>query len=493
MADWMPPGGDSGNPGHTGASRPVRAEEVGGWTAQWRSRLPDDPRIPEDEARMVVEAVLQVLAGSGPEPLDRAGRAWARAHRSVAAMVGRLSSLREAFAVVGVEEPLEMHRAVDRITAAATEEVLTRLERASRTDALTGVGNRRAFDETLSSALSAASRRGHQVTVVAVDLDGLKLINDTEGHAAGDAALLALVRALYSARRDEDSVFRVGGDEFVILLPFTSVDAAELFMRRVQAAGGPAFTWGAAGYPDDGADAPALVEAADRDLYRRRQGRRPPSSRPVPAGPGIPAAARWLGRDWRWLSVPAAAVVAAVVAVLFSAAGTRGPARVAGPHHHGGPNPATAPSSSAHPGGSTPGGSPTASTGSSPGTPALSVATSPAGAPAGGAPTGGGGAGGSGGPGPGGSGPPPAPPGSPANGGLLGTLEQDLAPVPVVGGRNGLLATLGQLLTGSSTASAGTLAPAGTPSAGSPSAVAPVPVASPATALNAASSTRLLP
>ena len=490
MADWMPPGGDSGNPGDTGASRPVPAEEVGGWTARWRARLADDPRLPEDEARMVVEAVLHVLAGGGPEPLDRAGRAWARAHRSVAAMVGRLSRLRETFAVVGVEDPLEMHRAVDRVTAAATEEVLTRLERASRTDALTGVGNRRAFDETLSAALSAASRQGHQVTVVAVDLDGLKRINDTEGHAAGDAALLALVRALYSALRDEDTIFRVGGDEFVIILPFTSVDAAELFMRRVEATGAPAFTWGAAGYPGDGADAHELVDAADRDLYRRRRGRRRLGG-PVPARPGaVPAAARWVGRDWRWLAVPAAAVVAAVVAVLFSATASRGPTRAAGPDHQGGPSPVTAPSSStpAPAGGSTPGGSPTAPTGSSPGAPALGVATAPAGSPAGGAPAGGTGPGGSGGPGPGGSGPPPPPPGPPANGGVLGTLEQALAPVPGVGGNNGLLATLGQLLTGTSTASAGTLAPVGAPSA-----TTPVPAGSPATALNAASSTRLLP
>src|SRR5579862_8437414 len=204
------------------------------WLERWRARLAEGDLIPEDEARLVVTSVLDDLGGE-PGHLDGAGRAWGRAHRSVSEMVGRLSSFREALVANGVDDPLRMHRALDQVTASATEEVLHRLERASRTDALTGVGNRRALDETLSAALSAAARQGHEVTVVAVDLDGLKRINDTEGHAAGDAALLSLVRALYSTLRDEDTVFRLGGDEFVILLPFTSVGTADLLMERIRA------------------------------------------------------------------------------------------------------------------------------------------------------------------------------------------------------------------------------------------------------------------
>ena len=472
MADGVPPGGPSGMPGD-GTGGQVPAVDVAGWLARWRGRVQDDPRIPEDEARMVVEAVLLDLAGGRPDGLDRAGRAWGRAHRSVAAMVGRLSSLREAFAVTGIEDPLRMHRALDRVTASATEEVLNRLERASRTDALTGVGNRRAFDETLSSALSAASRQGHEVTVVAVDLDGLKRINDTEGHAAGDAALLALVRGLYSALRDEDTIFRVGGDEFVILLPFTSVDAADLLMRRIHAGGAPAFTWGAAGYPSDGADARKLVDAADQDLYRRRQGRRRPAVvSALPGSPSVPAAVRWLGRDWRWASVPAAAVVAAVVALLVSGgAGQRGPARASStpPHSHGS-GPATAPSSSLPSGPGPAGPAPTTSPASG-GVPAINIAYSPGG----GSSSSGGGGGGSS---PGGPGQPPTPPGTtpPPNGGVLGTLEQVLAPVPLVGGNSGLLSTLGQLLTGTTTA--------GTTTAGT---------TTPSTAVNAAPALGLLP
>jgi diguanylate cyclase (GGDEF)-like protein len=446
------------DPGSTGA-------EVEHWLARWRERLPSDALLPEDEARLVLEAVIEDRRGDHLVAIDRAGRAWGRAHRSVSTMVGRLSSLREAMAAGGVDEPLRMHRALDRLTAAATEEVLNRLERASRTDALTGVGNRRAFDETLSAAVSAASRQGHDVTVVAVDLDGLKRINDTEGHAAGDAALLALVRAMYSALRDEDTVFRVGGDEFVIVLPFTSVGAAELLMERIEGAGAPAFTWGAAGFPGDGADARTLVEAADADLYRRRQGRRPV---PVAAavaqagrpGPRRPERGR---RTWRWAWVPAAAVLlASLVATLAtgasrplvtsaSRAAHHAPSRT-GPGHQEATPPTAPGAGAAFPAGPGGGGGQALVLSASP---ILAGTSGPASAP----PSSSGPAG------PSGSGPSgPGPSGPAPSGGLLGTLEQLVSPVPIVGGNNGLLATLGQILTGTTYASptvAGTTAGAG--------------------------------
>jgi len=411
------------------------AEHVNQWIGAWRSQLRGDTRIPEDEARSVVGAVLEDFAGGPPEALDRAGQAWGRAHRSVSAMIERLSALRQAMAAGAVDHPLEMHRALDRVTVAATEEALNRLEHASRTDALTGVGNRRAFDETLSAALSAAGRQGHQVTVVAVDLDGLKRINDTEGHAAGDAALLALVRAFYSALRDEDTVFRVGGDEFVILLPFTSVDAAQSLMLRIQGAGAPEFTWGAAGFPGAGAEAAALVEAADQDLYRRRQGRRRlgaaiATRRVVHLGP------RRVQRLWRWAWIPAAAVLVASMVATFVTSGTAGPFASATRGGHRA-SPASYPAGAA-PAAGTGRGSGTTSPSSPGGVQAAELGyessvgnTGSAGAPTSSPP---------------GSAPPgPLAPGS-SGGGILGTLQQAVAPVPVVGGGNGLLAKLTQLL-----------------------------------------------
>ncbi|HAM00977.1 MAG TPA: hypothetical protein DCQ30_01930 [Acidimicrobiaceae bacterium] len=367
-------------------------------------------------------------------------------------MVGRLSSFREALAAGGVDDPLRMHRSLDQITASATEEVLNRLERASRTDALTGVGNRRAFDETLSAALSAASRQGHDVTVVAVDLDGLKRINDTEGHAAGDAALLALVRAFYSGLRDEDTVFRVGGDEFVILLPFTSVDAAAVLMERIQDSGAPAFTWGAAGFPSDGADARLLVEAADQEMLRRRDEDR----RAVVAGARVLSLAEARQRAWqlrRWAWIPAAAAVVLVASLLAAFLSSSAPRHSVSAgrgtsHSPSGPPPATGSNGRSGPRSSSGSGHQPVTAASGGGAPAVTGFTSPL----------------PGSPGsPGGSAPPPgtspAPPGSPppsGQGGLFGALEQLLSPVPLVGGPNGLLSTVGGVLTGASNASTAT-------------------------------------
>jgi len=319
--------------------------DVERWLGRWVELAARDrgQELPATEARTVVDALAGHLAGGPPEDLERAGRLWGQAHRSVGEMVGSLSALREALVAGEVSDPLPVHRALDRLTAAATEEVLRRLEHASRTDALTGVGNRRAFDEALQAALSASARQGHDVTVVVVDLDGLKRINDTHGHAAGDAALVALVQAFQAALRDEDLVFRVGGDEFVLLLPFTSPEDAGALMERVQASGAPAFTWGAAGCPADGVEAGSLVHAADEDLYRRRLRRRPQrrlARRPArPAtSPQPPVEARSPVLRWAWL--PAAAVlVASLVATMVSAT-SPGPHLSAAPlpgrqGHHG--------------------------------------------------------------------------------------------------------------------------------------------------------------
>jgi len=446
---------------------------------RWIERAAPDVGLPDPGASRVVEAVLDDLRGASAENLDVAGRLWGQAHRSVGEMVARLSHLRVALASSGVEDPVKMHSAIDRVTAVATEELMSRLERVSRTDALTGVGNRRAFDETIQGTLSAASRQGHDVTVVAVDLDGLKTINDTEGHAAGDAALVGLVRSFYDALRDEDMVFRIGGDEFVIVLPFTSVVAAEALMQRVVAGGAPLFTWGAAGYPSDGSEPGQLVDAADRDLYSRRGVLRAPvqSPRRVAAPVARLEAASRIGR-WAW--VPAAAVIAvSLVATLVSA--TTGGNLLANRHPATHPHaPATSPAGGSQNGNTSSPGSQGGGSGTSPqgsgssgasgagtGTAALAAGftltssstagTITSGGGSGNGSTGsGGGSGGSGGSGGGGGGTPSPPAGGAGNGGLIGTANQLLGPLPLLG-NNGLLPVVDQLLVGQPSTLAGTI------------------------------------
>lgn len=102
--------------------------------------------------------------------------------------------------------------------------------RAANHDALTGLPNRRMFEETLETARNAARRDGHRVAVLLIDLDGFKTVNDTQGHDAGDALLCEMARRMAAAVRVGDMVARLGGDEFVVLLAPIDGDGA---VRRV--------------------------------------------------------------------------------------------------------------------------------------------------------------------------------------------------------------------------------------------------------------------
>lgn len=113
----------------------------------------------------------------------------------------------------------------ERLIAKQRERIKT-LESLSFTDELTGLVNRRAFEMALSRELAAVSRDPSQTgTVIMVDLDGFKQINDRFGHAAGDAYLVAVAEVLRGALRETDTVARLGGDEFAILLPHTRSSA----------------------------------------------------------------------------------------------------------------------------------------------------------------------------------------------------------------------------------------------------------------------------
>ncbi|AFZ68878.1 GGDEF domain-containing protein [Deinococcus peraridilitoris] len=95
------------------------------------------------------------------------------------------------------------------------------IENAARTDTLTGLPNRRAFNEALTRAVKGAGRNLQPVSMLVLDLSGFKGINDRFGHAAGDQVLVQIAQALQQQLRGEDQVFRWGGDEFAVLLPFT--------------------------------------------------------------------------------------------------------------------------------------------------------------------------------------------------------------------------------------------------------------------------------
>lgn len=116
------------------------------------------------------------------------------------------------------------------------QEELSHLSEAVRVDQLTGVLNRRGLDEAMVREISRAQRGGSQLSVVLLDIDNFKSLNDTYGHNVGDTALQHLAKVIQATVRPTDVVSRFGGEEFVILLPDTDLDQAVTTIQRLQRA-----------------------------------------------------------------------------------------------------------------------------------------------------------------------------------------------------------------------------------------------------------------
>lgn len=184
---------------------------------------------------------------------------------------------------------MERHRLLQDLESARAREK----HRATH-DPLTGLPNRTLFQDRLEHALAAAQRYREQFAVGFIDLDGFKAVNDTLGHAVGDQVLVQVASRLNAVVRKSDTVARMGGDEFTILVErIAARDAAESMLAEfVQAATVPlriegqdvplAMSLGVAVFPDDGHDAEALLRAADAAMYRDKgaKGSDPPSGRP---------------------------------------------------------------------------------------------------------------------------------------------------------------------------------------------------------------------
>jgi len=147
------------------------------------------------------------------------------------------------------------------------------------TDPLTGLANRRHMDVVMRHAW-AASQRGDSLTVIVLDLDDFKSVNDTEGHLAGDALLREVADALLLESRGADTVVRYGGDEFLVILPRGTVAGAEALMRRVRARlmGRVELSEGIAARNASHRTAEDLIRDADRRLYEMKNARRTTAS-----------------------------------------------------------------------------------------------------------------------------------------------------------------------------------------------------------------------
>jgi diguanylate cyclase (GGDEF)-like protein len=149
----------------------------------------------------------------------------------------------------------------------------------SHTDALTGLRNQRSFDERLGEEMARAARYGLPLSLLILDIDGLKAINDQRGHDAGNAALRAVGRALRAGARRSDLAARIGGDEFAVVAPATDGPAARALAERIRllvadSPGGVSASLGVATLDHDTGSPGALVRAADAALYQaKRDGR----------------------------------------------------------------------------------------------------------------------------------------------------------------------------------------------------------------------------
>ncbi len=188
---------------------------------------------------------------------------------------------------------------------------LKRLELNAVTDPLTGLYNRRLFAETFEKELNRAQRYGQPLGLVTLDLHRFKEVNDKHGHPRGDDVLRAAAATLKKALRTSDSAFRVGGDEFALLLPQTDSPQALALCRRVQTVFAEmlqplqltvsvGMDHGVAIFPQDAEQADQLIRIADERLYQlkhenhRKSSNSSPRSEtpPAPEAPAAPAPER---------------------------------------------------------------------------------------------------------------------------------------------------------------------------------------------------------
>ncbi|MGY1750139.1 diguanylate cyclase [Modestobacter sp. SYSU DS0511] len=165
-----------------------------------------------------------------------------------------------------------------------THQLLVRLERLSHEDPLTGLANRRRWDDELAAGCTRARESGERLAVVLLDVDHFKHVNDQFGHAAGDAALQAVAGLLLSRVRAGDLVARLGGDELALLLPGAGLVDAVRLAERVRAEAhdlwpegfadpGVSLSLGVAAAVGAGADPRGLLASADAQLYRAKTSR----------------------------------------------------------------------------------------------------------------------------------------------------------------------------------------------------------------------------
>ncbi len=256
-------------------------------------------------------SVIPVAAMLGTELGDELGTELANhdvetvAIAPIRAHHGELFGL--AVAAVGAIGPARVEALTERLAAIGDQaavalqnaQLLEQIRHQAVHDGLTGLANRALFDEELDKALARARRDGSPLSVLFIDLDDFKSVNDRFGHGVGDHVLRTVAARLLDAGRKGDSVARLGGDEFVMLLAGSARADSEVVATRTLAAlrepipvGGSEIRMhasiGIASAPEDGDDREAVMRAADRSMYVTKHGNR--GAVEVTAPPGAESA-----------------------------------------------------------------------------------------------------------------------------------------------------------------------------------------------------------
>jgi diguanylate cyclase (GGDEF)-like protein len=191
--------------------------------------------------------------------------------------------------------------------ARALTQLHGRVEEQALTDPLMGIWNRRRMSEILSTEVQRSARFGHPISLLILDIDDFKQINDTEGHLQGDAVLEAIAAVVREVIRSIDEPARYGGDEIALILPVTDAEGAAVLAERLRekvretamprrggGSMGVTVSVGAATIPRSATDPDSLVDAADKALLRaKRAGKDQIRAAPArPGGNGTPAAHR---------------------------------------------------------------------------------------------------------------------------------------------------------------------------------------------------------
>ncbi len=265
----------------------LRRDEYAAVAFRSRDELPTPEAIPRDRLDAAVplggsasacnEPPLATAAPPGTQilvPLDAGSERMA-----VLAVGPRVTGQQLGNAELELAGTLSFAAAIALKNAALVEE----LHSAATTDQLTELYNRRALEERLKAELQRASRHELKTSIVLIDMDLFKLVNDNLGHPAGDRLLVILAKILSQQSRNLDIVGRLGGDEFLVILPMTSAEEARVYVNRVTDTlrklpdshpefGPQTISLGVAEARRHGSTFSALLRAADAALYRAKRG-----------------------------------------------------------------------------------------------------------------------------------------------------------------------------------------------------------------------------